>query len=63
MKKISAKEYNALINEILSLQKTLEGDIGVYPTNTLVRLIDARINLANSIVKREVEVKKCQSQE
>ncbi len=63
MKEISAKEYNALIIEILDLQKTLEGHVGIYTANTIVRLIDARINLANSTVKKEVGVKTCQNQE
>jgi len=50
-KGVSAKEYRAIIDEILSCKKTLEGYLGEYGLNAIDRLILARIKLENSTIK------------
>jgi len=49
---ISKKDYQEIIDEIISCTHSLEKQIGEYPTNAIIRLIDAQIKLANSTIKR-----------
>ena len=51
--RISKKEYKEIIDEILLCQKALEKRFDVYISNTITRLIEARIKLALSTVDNQ----------
>lgn len=48
--KISKKEYKAIIDEILLCQNILTKTFDIYTSNTIARLIEARIKLAQSTI-------------
>lgn len=50
---ISKKEYQEIIDEILLCQKAIEKQLGVYVSNSIARLIEARIKLAHSSTKKD----------
>ena len=52
-KEITRKEYQEIIDEIIGCSNSLKTQLGEYPTNSINRLIEARIKLNNVKVKIE----------
>lgn len=48
--KVSKQEMKVIIDESLFCTSSLKKQLGEYPTNAIIRLIDARIKLATSTV-------------
>ena len=51
-KEISKEEYKAIIDEIIQCTTSLKAQIGEHTTNAITRLIDARIDLHSSTIKK-----------
>jgi len=51
--KLSKKEYNALIDEIICCNNALEKHFDSYIANTINRLIQARIDFSNSELQKK----------